>query len=216
MKFKLKKQIFLLFLLIIICSIYAQENTYTDKNVDYIKGTLFIYLENNSFDFPLETYATYISFQDNNIKMDSIIINQSRQGTKIVESKKVVKYNSGLAKSIGLSKEPKLKLNKDIISLFKKYGVYYIARRIDSFSPQDTLPHYIEPRGKGRTLTKRRNYNKHLIIQFTDKLNTIKFAEELRKLKGIRKVEFNQKALPFNSNDQDYPNDPYYYNIIGL
>lgn len=206
----MKTTIFFLLLLFFNFSL-GQENCCSENEIDYFEGTLHVYVTSNFFDFPLESYATYVSIEnDSKIKMDSIVINQFRPGTRIIEFEKVVEYAPVLAKNSGLSKDPKINFNKDIISLFKKYGVYYIARGIKSFSPQDTIPHYIKTRRKGRVLTQSRNFNKSLVIKFSEKSRTKEFADELRLLKGIEQVQLDEKIMEFF-----VPNDPDYINESG-
>jgi hypothetical protein len=144
------------------------------------------------------------------MKMDSLVINQFRPGTEIIESEKVVKYDPAALKEAGLSKKPAMSFSKEMISLFKKYGVYYISRGVRSFSLQDTLPHYKTTKRKGRFLTQRTNYNKSLTIKFTEKSSTEKFAKLLSRLKGVRRVGLNEKVMEFF-----VPNDPDYINESG-
>lgn len=169
-----------------------------DSN-NFIAGELFIYLEGNYFDFPLEAYAAHVSFDSNEIViMDSIIINHIRPGTKIIETEEIVSYKTLSSDHPNIYNKIRLNFNKNIVSLFKQYGVYYISRGIKSFSPQDTLPHYIQTRRKGKVLRSRPNYNKSLIIKFKNISKTNEFAEELIKIKGIRKVQLHEKVMEFS------------------
>ncbi len=199
------------YLLVIVLSFnvtFGQQKCPSNDNIDFIPGELIVRLEGNYFDFPLEAYATYVSFDTNEIiKMDSIVINHIRPGTNIIESEKIVNYKKLSFEHEMIFNKIKINFNKNIISLFKRYGVYYIARGIKSFSPQDTLSHYIQTRRKGRVLISRPNYNKSLIIKFKNKSKTKEFAEELRKIKGIKEVQLHQKVIEFF-----IPNDTWYKN----
>jgi hypothetical protein len=80
--------------------------------------------------------------------------------------------------------------------------LYYIARLAQTFSPSDTIPHYVDTI-KGEKLYKSINENLNLIIKFNEKYEPLVVAEELNKLKFVKAAEVNAKPT-FYMEPQDH------------
>jgi len=160
------------------------------------------------FRFPLEVYAAYLSYTEdleNKINIDRFVV-QTFSGP---ESRRSIREDT-LSRTDLHTLKPELfekiglYLTDDIISLFKEHGVYFIRRGVSAFSPSDTIPRNIKNLVTGKDmLVKSENQNKSLIIRFDEKVDVVRFAEKLNKLKCI-KLAAPQKPIDTYS----VPNDP--------
>lgn len=162
----------------------------------YGDGQLLLYIKTNIFDFPLEVYGAYISIENNKVTIDSVVYQEFKSGTRHPIKRQIIPFSKFKTKHPQISPKIKLQLPSKLISLFKKYGVYYIERLGPTFAPQDTLPHKVLTR-YGWKKMKSRNYNKKLFIKFNKKSSVIEFCNELKKLKFIDNATPNYKLTPF-------------------
>jgi len=189
--------IFNLFLIVTVA--YGQ----TPLKEEYEKGQLMLKVKKNIFNFPLEVYGAYISITDQTVRIDSLVYQEFQPGTRHTVKEHIIPFSQFKTSYPETFKKIQLKLPAELITLFKKYGVYYIARVGRTFAPEDTIPHKVKIKRKWKTL-KSENYNKLLLIKFKEDVNVIEFCEKLRYLKFIIRATPDYKIVPF-----DVPTDPW-------
>ena len=166
-----------------------------DRN-SYEKGELLLFLNTDLFNFPLEVYGAYFSYQNNTVSVDSFVLQHFKPDTRVRVKEEIISEQSLLQHYPGIRDNIKFTFPAELVNLFKKYEVYYVARLAHCFSPSDTIPHYINTI-KGRKLHKSENDNLNLVIKFNEKFEPLKVAEELNKLEFVKAAEPNAKIIMF-------------------
>jgi len=205
MKTKIKLSITFLLLLFSFCYVLSQNSLFNE----YEKGQLILKVKTNIFKFPLEVYGAYISIKDHSVQIDSVVCQEFQPGTRHRVKEHIINYNQFKTSHPEIFKKIYLKLPPELVTLFKKYGVYYIARVSRTFAPEDTIPHQVRTRLGWKTL-KSEDYNKILLIKFNKCVNVVEFCNLLKKIKFIIFADPDYKIVPFS-----VPNDPWWINLSG-
>ena len=200
---------FLLILLIFLLNnLFSQSKYYGKSEIEYIPGELFVKLTYDEFKLPLEIYGIKVSFSDVNsdlMRIDSVVTMNFKPNSRVIASEKTYELKSYSQKEPEIINRTQIRFNKNIVELFKKYGVFFIRRRAKTFSPADTLEHFINSRRKGLVKIKSPNYIKSLFIKFTKKSKTKEFLKELKNLGSVSHAQLSEKVMEFS-----VPNDTWY------
>lgn len=195
----MRKIITIIFILMLTSFLFSQ----TPRN--HIEGELLIGVTDGIFNFPLEYYASKVSFlkHENKIQIDSLVGITLKQGLFEIDEEKTISFKQQESIDPNLSNRLNLNLTAGMISEFKEFGVYYIGRNVKVFSPQDTISRVIIDRtGKEKTI-KSINHNNNLLIKFNSKFDVFEVADSLKKIEGIRYAQPNELAKEFLSPDDD-------------
>lgn len=187
--------------------IFASGNVFAQKDTLYAPGRILIDVPNGYFDFPLEVYGAYISSgkEKEGIQIDSVLFLAFKPNSRIIENEKIINYDSLFLKNPLIYGDTKLNFSQRIIGLLKKYHVYLIKRNVKTFSPLDTIPHFIRRRDGKDVLVTRPNYNKYLVIEFDKCFDPKKVAEDFAKLPDITSAQPDYIITPYEA-----PKDPAY------
>jgi len=205
-----KMTIFLSVFLFLIISVHA----FAQNDFSYEPSEIAIKVPDGYFDFPLEVYGAYISFDKEGatIKIDSFLCQFFKPNSRIVERQKTLDIDSLSRAYPNIQNKVHLNLTPPILRLFKKYGVYLIKRVGETFSPQDTIPHYWKRRDGKMILVKSPNMNKLLSIKFDKRFDPPEVAREFEKLKDIIYARPNYLVIPHMApNDPDYQQGYQFY-----
>lgn len=179
--------------------IVAQE----DFKYKYVEGELLIGVPDGALNFPLDVYAGYVSYSkcNDSITIDSLVYMTFKPGTRTINSENILTPVALKSLKPDLSDNISMNFGKEIIEIFKKYGVFYIKRGVKAFAPSDTIPHYITSRRGKKVLTKSYNFNKSLVIKFDKKYDIKKIAAELKGIKDVSNAQPNAIAEEFTQPD---------------
>ena len=197
---KIRTNVSIVFLILLISSgnVLSQRSLFEK----YEKGQVILKVETNIFKFPLEVYGAYISITNHSVQIDSLVYQEFQLGTRHRVKEQIINYYQFKTSHPEIFKKIHLKLPPELVTLFKKYGVYYIARVSQTFAPEDTIPHRVKTRLGWKTL-KSKNYNKLLLIKFNENANVIEFCDVLNKINFVIFADPNYKIVPFS-----FPNAP--------
>ncbi len=204
------------FILIFICLlIFAQGQSFAQqRDCAYAPGKISLDVPDGCFDFPLEVFGAYISFEkrSDNLKIDSLIYSYFKPNSRVIEREKVLSTASALKTFPRLNDKLKLNFSKEILGLFRKYSVKFIKRNFKTFSPQDTIPHPVRGRNGTEKLITRSNLNKYLIIEFDPSFDAKKVADDFKRLEDVLDARPDYYIIPHEGpNDFAYQGSYQFY-----
>ena len=150
---------------------------------------------------PLEYPGIYVSYPtDTTIQIDSILVLVFSPDSKIdvPGQRKIINKRIVSIDGLNLAADQNsdyLKISKNMISIFRKYGVSFISRVAYNFSYHDTIPKLVWiPTKKDSILIKNRNENRILFLRFNSENNTNDIINDLLKIKCIDEVSPNLRV----------------------
>ncbi len=189
-------------LIIVVVSLNFFSNSISQQQ-DYVQGELFVALNDNLFDFPLNVYAAYISFSDvlPEIILDSVVTLVFKPRSRFIEQENIVSFEYLSKNDPEISSQLNIYFPVEFIESLKAIDAYWVGRSHKTFSWSDTLLHPITMKrhpvhGRIRTkLIKGHNLGKYLTIKYNAKRDALEISRELKKLSCIHDAYVNQILL---------------------
>jgi hypothetical protein len=186
-------------LFILVVSLTFLSNSIS-RQQDYVQGELFVTLNDNLFDFPIDVYAAYISFSDvlPKIILDSVVTLVFKPRSRIVEQENIISFEYLSKNNPELSSQLNIHFPIEFIELLKTIDAYWIGRSIKAFSWSDSLLHPVTTKMhpiRGRIRTKQiksPNFGKYLTIKYKAKMDALEICKELKNLSCIHDAYVNQ------------------------
>jgi len=169
-------------------------------------GFLMLEVKPGFVEFPLEIGGIVVSYQNNDMRIDSILYVQFKPNSRQIRHIEKINFQTFQRTNPGIAKKLKINFPAELIRVFKKYQVYKIEKSFKTFAPRDTLSHSIKRRGKEVNI-KLPNFNKYVWIYFDKKFDPETVAKELLKLPYIKNAQPDYPIKFFEGpNDSGYQN----------
>lgn len=193
---KMKQIVLRIFLIIILPLLVFSQNKMSTK---FIPGEVILKVKWNLIELPLEVYGLYITYNNNEIQIDSVNYQDYKEGTRFAIKRRLrMDFKKFKEKNPEVAKKIKVKIPEGLLKLLKKYKVYHIERNAYAFAPEDTLPHPVQTRF-GEKIVRSENYNKYLLFEFDKSKDVKEFCKELEKLKYVIYANPNYEIIEFRT-----------------
>ena len=161
------------------------------SGADIVQGRAYLYVKSRFVEFPREIYGLAISFPEKSVqvKVDSVyFLNFYGPKRHDYKDEHILK-NSFMKQHSPIYDRVQLNFSRDLIELFKRYGVYSIERVYKPYLSSDTIPQPHVKRDGTTIMYTGKNENTFLLVKFDPAKNVYDFIGDVQKINGIERAE---------------------------